>query len=43
LAYLHFEIHRDNILDDSMEKLGRIKNNLKNPLKIQFIGEEGRD
>lgn len=26
-----------------MEKLGKIKTNLKSPLKIQFIGEEGSD
>lgn len=43
LVYLHFQINRQNILDDSMEKLGKIKYNLKNPLRIQFIGEEGSD
>ena len=43
LAYLHFQIHRGNILDDSMEKLGNIKGNLKSPLRIEFIGEEGSD
>lgn len=43
LVYLHFQINRHNILDDSMEKLGKIKYNLKNPLRIQFIGEEGSD
>lgn len=43
LAYLHFQINRQNILDDSMEKLGKIKHNLKNPLKIQFMGEDGSD
>lgn len=43
LAYLHFQIHRNNILNDSMEKLCKIKHNLKNPLRIKFIGEEGAD
>lgn len=43
LAYLHFQINRNNILNDSMEKLGKIKHNLKNPLRIKFIGEEGTD
>lgn len=43
LAFLNFEIHRDNILEESIEKLGMIDTNLKNPLKIKFIGEEGRD
>lgn len=38
LAYLHFQINRNNILDDSLEKLGKVKYNLKNPLRIQFIG-----
>lgn len=26
-----------------MEKLGKIKYNLKNPMKIKFLGEEGAD
>lgn len=43
LAYLNFQINRNNILNDSMDKLGKIKHNLKNPLKIQFMGEEGSD
>ncbi len=43
LAYLHFQINRNNILNDSMEKLCKIKHNLKNPLRIKFIGEEGAD
>ena len=25
LVYLHFQINRNNILDDSMEKLGKVK------------------
>lgn len=43
LAYLHFQINRNNILNDSMEKLCKIKHNLKSPLRIKFIGEEGAD
>lgn len=43
LIFLHFQINRHNILNDSLEKLGKTKHNLKSPLKIQFIGEEGSD
>lgn len=43
LIYLHFQINRNNILNDSMEKLCKIKHNLKNQLRIKFIGEEGAD
>jgi hypothetical protein len=43
MAYLTFQINRSNILDDSMEKLCKINSNLKNPLKIEFIGEVGND
>lgn len=42
LIYLHFTVNRQNILDDSMAKLDKI-NNLKSPLKIAFVGEEGAD
>ena len=38
LIYLYINVKRTNILDDSMEKLGRTKENLKSPLKIAFIG-----
>jgi hypothetical protein len=43
VLYLHFEINRDNILDDSVTKMSQVKNTLKKPLKIAFIGEEGHD
>ena len=43
LIFLYFNVNRHNILDDSMQKLGKIKQNLKSPLKISFIGEEGAD
>ena len=26
-----------------MEKLGKVKTNLRSPLKIEFVGEEGTD
>lgn len=38
LIYLFIPVNRNNILDDSMEKLGKIKQNLKSPLRIEFIG-----
>lgn len=34
LIFLYFTVNRHNLLDDSMEKLGKIKQNLKSPLKI---------
>ena len=43
LIYLYLSVNRNNILDDSMEKLGKVKGNLKSPLRIEFIGEEGAD
>lgn len=43
LIFLYISVNRHNLLDDSMEKLGKIKQNLKSPLKIEFIGEEGAD
>lgn len=43
LIYLYFAVNRHSILDDSMEKFGKIKQNLKSPLRIEFIGEEGAD
>ena len=43
LLYLCIAVRRNFILDDSMEKLGKVKQNLRSPLKIEFIGEEGTD
>ena len=34
LIYLYIPVKRNNILDDSMEKLGKVKQNLKSPLRI---------
>lgn len=41
--FLHLEVRRANILDESVEKLSGIQSHLKNPLKITFIGESGQD
>jgi len=43
LMYLHFEVHRSNLLDESLQKLSEVQKGLKNPLKITFIGEPGDD
>jgi hypothetical protein len=37
------QVKRNNILDDSLEKLSKTVSSLKNPLKITFIGEPGDD
>jgi hypothetical protein len=42
LIYLHIEVNRHDILNDSMEKLNKVKN-LQAPLRISFVGEEGSD
>lgn len=42
LIYLYIEVNRHDILNDSMEKLNKVKN-LKAPLRISFVGEEGAD
>jgi ubiquitin-protein ligase E3 A len=36
--FLHFEVHRKGIFEDSVEILNKLTGNLKNPLKITFIG-----
>lgn len=36
--FLHLEVRRANILDESVEKLSKIQSHLKHPLKITFIG-----
>lgn len=37
------QVHRSQILDDSIENLSKISTSLKNPLKVTFIGEPGDD
>ncbi|MCB0370115.1 MAG: hypothetical protein KDD45_12000 [Bdellovibrionales bacterium] len=34
LIYLYIAVRRNHILDDSMEKLGKVKQNLRSPLRI---------
>lgn len=41
--FFMLKVNRGNILDDSIDKLAQTKANLKNPLKITFIGEPGDD
>jgi hypothetical protein len=41
--FMMVHVNRDNILDDSIEKLSKTNASLKNPLKITFIGEPGDD
>lgn len=36
--FLHFEVRRKNILEDSVERLNNLNGSLKNPLKITFKG-----
>ncbi len=38
LIYLYIEVNRHDILNDSMEKLNKVKN-LNAPLRISFVGE----
>ena len=39
---MYIEVNRHDILNDRMEKLNKVKN-LKAPLRISFVGEEGAD
>jgi hypothetical protein len=41
--FLSLEVRRNFILDDSVDRLANIQSNLRNPLKITFIGEPGKD
>ena len=38
MIYLYIEVNRNDILNDSMEKLNKVKN-LNAPLRISFVGE----
>lgn len=38
LIYLCITVRRDHLLDDSMEKLGKVKQNLRSPLRIDIAG-----
>ena len=41
--YLQVDIHRNNILEDSINKLISTSLSYKNPLKVKFLGEDGDD
>ena len=41
--YLQFEVRRDFMVEDTLAQLSLKEINLKKPLKIKFIGEEGID
>ena len=43
ILYLHFEVHRNNLLEDSISQLCKTKASLKKPLRIAFAGEVGID
>ena len=41
--HLSLSIRRENILDDAMSQLGAKGSQLKKPLKVKFVGEQGVD
>ena len=41
--FFSLEVRRNFILDDSVDFLANTKCNLRNPLKVTFIGEPGKD
>lgn len=43
ILFLHFEVRRDNLLEDSISQLSKTKSSLKKPLRIAFAGEVGVD
>jgi hypothetical protein len=43
VIYFMLQVNRESILDDSIDQLSKTKVNLKNPLKITFLGEPGDD
>jgi ubiquitin-protein ligase E3 A len=44
IPYLVLKVRRDNLIPDAMQQLVRVSpDNLKKPLKVKFIGEEGID
>jgi hypothetical protein len=38
ILFLHFEVRRDNLLEDSITQLSQTKASMKKPLKIAFTG-----
>lgn len=41
--YLNLEINREHMVEDTMQQINKKDINLKKPLRIKFIGEEGID
>lgn len=41
--HLGLNIRRENLLDDALSQLGAKGNQLKKPLKVKFVGEQGVD
>jgi hypothetical protein len=42
-AYLHIAVHRNNLIEDTLNALVKDMVNFRKPLKIKFIGEPGID
>jgi ubiquitin-protein ligase E3 A len=42
-AYLTLEVHRDRIIEDTLNSLVREDLNFRKPLKVKFVGELGVD
>jgi ubiquitin-protein ligase E3 A len=41
--FFEIKIHRENIIEDTMNTVSREEKNLRKPLKVKFIGEQGVD
>lgn len=41
--YVHLEISRDRLIEDTLRKLSSGEFNMKKPIKVHFIGEDGVD
>ena len=41
--HLNLSVRRDNLLNDAMSQLGAKGHQLKKPLKVKFVGEQGVD
>lgn len=41
--FFHFKVKRDDIVNNTLEQVAREVDNLKKPLKVKFIDEDGVD
>mmetsp|Transcript_3165 Transcript_3165/g.2896 ORF Transcript_3165/g.2896 Transcript_3165/m.2896 type:complete len:213 (-) Transcript_3165:487-1125(-) len=41
--FIHLEIRRDNLIEDALTRLSSGDLNIKKPLKVHFVGEDGVD